>query len=426
MQGVKMTVAELRVAVKAVKQHGTISGAARALGVGRSWMTDRINAARARWPGCLPDPIPGQHRAWAAKPGGAGDAAAQDIAARRTRDEMERLRARAKALEAQVIAHQNWQAKVDRLHAADVRPASWPKPRPPSKKNILTPILFTSDFQVGEVVRAAEIENINEYNSDIFAQRYQTMIEKTIMLAERNTGATGFNGIIYLRGGDAISGEIHEELAETNDLSAIPAVRLLQQQERAGIRRLKEKFGRVRVISIPGNHGRTTKKSHAKRYAERNFETMLSWWLASSFESDPNVTFWTPASGEAYFEADGWNFLLSHGDRMGSRGGQGFIGPAATIGRGHRQLQNNWARTGRPVDLVLTGHLHTSLKLEMGYANGALAGYNEYARDLRAIPDAAKQWLLFAHPQEMISHAFELRLSPMPRRALMDPHAAVR
>jgi hypothetical protein len=76
------------------------------------------------------------------------------------------------------------------------------------------------------------------------------------------------------------------------------------------------------------------------------------------------------------------------------------------------------------VDLVLTGHLHTSLKLELGYGNGSLCGYGEYARDLRCTPAAAAQWLFFMHRETMVSHAFELQLSDRPRRRVVDESMA--
>jgi hypothetical protein len=331
---------------------------------------------------------------------------------------------RVRDLETQLIGERSWREKMDRLSGASVEPVQWMPAPHIRRETVLTPILFTSDFQTGEVIRPEEIDGMNEYNADIFVERYQTMIDKTIELAENNTGATDFPGAIYLRGGDAISGEIHEELAETNDLSSVPAVKLLQRQEREGIRRLRDKIGRVRVISIPGNHGRTTRKPRAKGYTERSYETLLAWWLADGFADDPNVTFWTPASGDALFDCMGWSFLLSHGDRTGSRGGMGFVGPAATIARGHQKLYNNFTMTGRKVDCILTGHLHTSLKLERGYANGSLAGYSEYARDLRASPAPAMQWLLFSHPDHMVSHAFELKLSEKPMRSLILGEAA--
>jgi hypothetical protein len=342
------------------------------------------------------------------------------LEARRDKNAIASLKASLKAMEARAVDAEDRASLMDALHKARVEPTQWLAAPHVQSVLSLTPLLFTSDFQAGEVVRPDEIDGINEYNQDIFAERYQTMIDKTIMLATENTGATEFPGVVYLRGGDAISGEIHDELAETNDLSAVPAARLVYQQEREGIKRLRDRFGRVRVISLPGNHGRTTFKSHAKNYALRNFETLLSWWLADSFSDDPYISFWTPMSADALFEVEGWSGLLSHGDRMGSRGGQGFVGPAATIARGHQKLFQNWTATGQRVDFVLTGHLHTSLKLERGFANGALVGYNEYARDLRCLPDAAKQWLLFVHHKEMISHQFELQLSRKPRRHVAD------
>lgn len=333
------------------------------------------------------------------------------------------LRAQLKKAETELIAQQDWRRKVEAMSSASVEPARWISRPALAKGHSLVPMLFSSDFQCGEVIRAEELEGINEYNQHIFVERYQAMIDKTIDLATHNTGATEFPYAVYLRGGDAISGEIHEELAQTNDLSSVPALRLLKQQEAEGIRRLKARFGKVRVISIPGNHGRTTFKSHAKGYAERSFETALAWWLADTFDGDPNVTFWAPPSGDALFNVSGWSFLLSHGDRTGSKGGQGFVGPAATISRGHQKLYNNWTMTGRDVHAVLTGHLHTSLKLERGYSNGSLAGYSEYARDFRAMPDSAKQWLFFVHQEVMISHAFELILSPKPKRTMFEQGA---
>lgn len=300
-----------------------------------------------------------------------------------------------------------------------VPPLNWSVKKPEiGKATVLTPLLFTSDFQCGEVIRPDEVDGLNKYDKDIFSSRYKSLIEKTISLSSTHVGNAAFPGIVYLRGGDAISGEIHDELTRTNDLSSCPAVMWLVRHEAEGIRQLKAKFGKVKVISIPGNHGRTTKMPQSKGYVEFNYETLVAHFLQTLFDDDPNVSFFTPKSGDAYFEVEGWYILASHGDRMGSRGGAGFVGPAATIARGHKKLYDNWTMTGRPVNLILTGHLHTSLKLELGYGNGALAGYGEYARDIRATPDAAKQWLLFFHKREKVSHQFEVRLSEFPQRLI--------
>lgn len=83
---------------------------------------------------------------------------------------------------------------------------------------------------------------------------------------------------------------------------------------------------------------------------------------------------------------------------MGSKGGQGFIGSAATIIRGHRKLMDTSWRSGRAIHHVLTAHLHTTLESSFGWANGSVVGYSEYARDLRADPEPARQNMLVVHP----------------------------
>lgn len=400
---------------------GSTTAAAVGEGINRKTLSDRYQKAK-RWAATLPQAEKPRIRVKAAT--APEPVPADPIDLRRARDQATFLRRRVAELETQLIDREDAYKQVVQISRAVVDTAEWMPAPAVLRGNTLLPLLFSSDFQCGEVIKAAELDGMNAYDKDIFAERYQLMIEKTINLAEHHTGASSFAGAIYARGGDAISGGIHAELAETDDLSSVPAVRWVMQQEREGIRRLRAKFGRVAVISIPGNHGRNTFKSHSKGYVEHSYETLLAWWLQTQFDDDPNVTFTTPKSGDAYFDALGWKFLLVHGDRMGSRGGAGFVGPAATIARGHKKLYDSWTTSGMAVDRILTGHLHTSLKLERGYANGAMSGYNEYARDLQCFPDAAKQWLLFISEKICVSHAFELQLSDPPKRSAGSVWAA--
>jgi hypothetical protein len=307
---------------------------------------------------------------------------------------------------------------VFHLAVSDFGEPKWPAAKSQKKADRLhKPILFTSDFQYGEVVNAAEMDGMNSFNKKVFAERYALMIDKTIKWAdaiEQGWGANYGQGIVYLRGGDAISGEIHDELRETNDASVRGALLELTALEVGGVRRLRDRFGHVHIVSIPGNHGRTTLKPRSKRYVDLNFETILADLIQAKFEREPGYTFETPASGFAYFEACGWAFELRHGDRMGAGGGTGFIGAPAPITKGHLRTRLAAATTGRMVDFVLTGHLHTSMKLPRGFANGSMVGYNEYARGLNLDPDAAKQWLIFASPKHV--YGVELELSDYPRR----------
>jgi len=265
------------------------------------------------------------------------------------------------------------------------------------------PILFTSDFQFGEVVKKNEMAGINEFNPAVAVRRYKLLIDKTIDLSFNHMVKPKYPGIIYIRGGDSVSGEIHDELERTNALEAIPAVKQLVEMEAAGIEALAHRFGHVHVVSVPGNHGRVHRKPYSKRYAETNYDTLSAWMLEQWYRADGRITFHTPDSGDALISVYGWNFLLTHGDRIGSRGGGGFIGPAATITRGMKKLVDYYATLGVAVDGCMVGHFHTAMELEYGWSNGSLPGMSEYGRDGRFRPAPPKQWLLFVHPDHGVT-----------------------
>jgi hypothetical protein len=122
------------------------------------------------------------------------------------------------------------------------------------------------------------------------------------------------------------------------------------------------------------------------------------------------VTFYRTDSPDAYFSTYCFPWLLTHGDAMGAKGGTGFIGPSATIVRGHRKLVDTSWRSGRAIYRVLTGHFHTTIRSPFGYGNGSVVGYGEYARDLRADPEPACQNMLVVHEQHGVIAHQELHL----------------
>lgn len=257
-----------------------------------------------------------------------------------------------------------------------------------------TPILLCSDWQIGEVVDLAEMDGINEFNMDIAAERAERLFNKAIELADMKPVAKP--RIVLACIGDMINGEIHDELAVTNDLLSAPAVQHTGSLLRAGIERLLEYFGSVHVVWVDGNHDRATRKIWSKKYADVSYGGLCCWWLQSAFERDQRVTFQRPKSGDAVVDLYGWRVGFCHGDRMGSKGGTGLIGALYPMLRGHHKIMRQYADLHARLDYVCTGHLHTSARLPTGVGNGALVGYNEYARTvLRAAPEAPQQAMLW-------------------------------
>jgi biotin operon repressor len=285
---------------------------------------------------------------------------------------------------------------------AGFKPAEWTlRPHDLRKgKSEHTPYLLTSDFQAGEVVKADETEAGYGYDSDLFRERYRKMVQTTIDLSFGHAGeGWTYPGIIYARGGDAISGGIHEELADTDDMTPIEAVQCVFEEEAAGIAKLAEAFGKVDVKTVPGNHDRTTFKPRSKNVLGHSYDTLVDVLLQREFRNDKRVNFQCSKTYDVYFPIYDMKVLLTHGDRIGSRGGQGFVGPTATIMRGAQKVIAEQAALGRHVDRVDVGHFHTPFYAGWVLANGCLPGYSEYAKSFRMRPSDPQQFLLFHHPK---------------------------
>jgi hypothetical protein len=264
------------------------------------------------------------------------------------------------------------------------------------------PYLLTSDFQIGEVIRADETEAGYGYDSSVFRSRYRRMIDTTIYLAFQHGGqGWTYPGIIYARGGDTISGAIHDELKETDDLTPIEAVECAFEEESAGIHKLADAFGKVEVKTpgSAGNHDRNLMKPTTKKASAHSYDRLIAYMLRREFNTDKRVTFQTSRSFDVRFPIYNKTILLTHGDRMGSGGGQGFVGPAATILRGVQKVLMEQAALGFHVDRVDHGHFHYPMLLDFVLSNGCMPGYSEFAKQFRMRPTPPQQSLLFHHPK---------------------------
>ncbi len=282
------------------------------------------------------------------------------------------------------------------------KPAAWTLPEHSRKKREHTPYLLTSDAQIGEVVRAEETETGYGYDSGIYRARYRHMIDTVIYLSVEHSGPQWtYPGIIYARGGDTISGGIHEELRDTDDLTPIQACECAFEEESAGIEKLAEAFGHVDVKApgAAGNHDRLTLKPRTKGAGTHSYDRMIGFMLRHHFRKDKRVTFQVSESYDVRFPIYDQTILLTHGDRMGSAGGTGFIGPMATIMRGAQKVLMEQAALGYHIDRVDHGHFHTSGYNRWVLSNGSMPGYSEYAKSYRMRPEPPIQMLLYHHPR---------------------------
>ena len=111
----------------------------------------------------------------------------------------------------------------------------------------------------------------------------------------------------------------------------------------------------------------------------------------------------------------GWPVLQTHGDQMGSGGGQGFAGPDLPIVRGSKKIQLSAGAIGEQYHLILSAHYHTSSNPGSTLANGSIVGYPEYIQTLRAAPDVPRQWLGLIHEKWGLRERMPIALEDPPK-----------
>jgi len=388
-----------RVALRA--RHPTSASAAREAGIPVETFKSQLKMAEAR-------KLTGATTATVDAPPAAVEPPRDPIGKRRDEDEIRRLRAALVEAERRTAEAEDIRSSVLGLVEQPIKPRISLASPLHSDEGGRTVILHLSDVHYGETVSADEMDGVNRYDAAVAKARLGRFFDKAASLMTEHWSGPPPDEIVLCLGGDLISGDIHPELTATN-APAVPAtVRDVGEHIAGGIVTLRERVkAPIRVYSVPGNHGRLTFKPQSKGRAATSLDLLATDFAEAALRGHRDgVEFIRTNSPDAIFSVYGWQALLTHGDTMGGRGGgTGFIGPVASILKGHRKLVDTSWRQGKPVHFVLTAHYHTTCKTPFGWGNGSCIGYGEYARDLRADPEVSKQNMLVVHPRQgVISH----------------------
>lgn len=381
-----MTKAQAQAVVDAVAlHHGDQSKAARALGIPRPTMQSRFNAARLHKlkpsPG-LEDPQNNAH----------------------LRAKVRRLETELRAAADKALDHETIKRKIiglkDGAESAEI--PNWVlQPKGPDSAPGV-PLLFVSDLHWGEVVHPTQINGVNSYNLEIAHRRMDALAETALYLLRIISPKMDYPGIVVMLGGDMISGNIHEELARSNQINTMPTVLDLFGKLASFLKLMADRFGRVMVPCVTGNHGRDTTKIWAKDRHHTSFDWLLYCFLAKHFENDKRLTFHIPDGPDAYFKVYGHRYLLTHGDQF--RGGDGMIGALGPIIRGDHKKRSRNAQIDMEYDTMCIGHWHQLIQLTRLIVNGSLKGYDEYAFSNNFPFERPQQALWLTHPRHGITY----------------------
>lgn len=314
--------------------------------------------------------------------------------------EISKLRTQVKALTEESLSTAKLRDLIHDLDTARLKPPRWLTAKKPA--GVLgTPTLFLSDWHWGEVVRAREVNGTNEYNMAIAQERAKRVFDTTVMLL-RDYMHGDYHGIVLALGGDMVSGNIHEELRETNQQQIFAIVLDLLENLIAGIEQMADEFGRVFVPCVVGNHGRIDRKPRAKGAVRDNYEWILYQFLVRHFADDPRVTVIVSESLDYIYRVHSTRFLLTHGDQF--RGGTGISGAILPWTLGEHRKRKRQTAINQDFDVMIMGHWHQLFWGGGGFiVNGSLKGYDEYSYRMNFPFQVPMQALWITHPENRIT-----------------------
>lgn len=329
------------------------------------------------------------------------DVAAEDAAIQNARADL--LALEVGALKRQLRSQEQTIATLERVaeySGRALKPPRWLAKPPKKNESLVTLVTILSDCHFDEVVNPSELDGRNAYNREIAEFRLERYFTQVVRLARDHLAGMTYDGVVLMLGGDLISGDIHEELSETNEAQTLDTVLHWSERIASGVAVLADEFGRVHCPVVVGNHGRRSRKPRAKGRARDNYDWLIGQLIARHFHADERVTLEIPDGTDVLVQVHDTNLLLTHGDQVKGGGGIGGVYPPIM-----RMIAKK--RVRYQFDAVCMGHWHTLLTAPSTgvIVNGSLKGEDEYASTMGFSPERAQQALFTVAPGQGITFA---------------------
>lgn len=268
----------------------------------------------------------------------------------------------------------------------------------PSKvkgKNEAIAFAILSDIHIEENITKEQTDGMNEYNPEIGTKRVETFFKSVIKLVEKERSHCNIDTLTLALLGDNITGYIHEELMETNNMSPTEATTFVRNMLITGIKYLVDhgNFTKILVPCTPGNHGRTTKLKRISTGYKSSYEWMMYQDMKKIFSDylpekySKIVTFHTSHSELVYLDFyNKYRVRFCHGDHFKFAGGIGGLNVPLKKWLMRMNEQNK-------ANMTFMGHWHQML---LGVTNdcmlnGSVMGMNAYSKMFGGIPESPKQ-----------------------------------
>ena len=312
------------------------------------------------------------------------------------------LKAETEELKKQLAEARNSLSIAEKIQPQKVKPL---KIKGRKKGHVVTAGAFLSDTHFDEVINLSQSGGVNEYNREIAEKRLEKFAEKVIITSFDLMKGFSIEHLDLPFGGDIVSGNIHEELANSNEAEIMDTVIHWSGKLGQVVITLAKEFPSIYIPCVVGNHGRNSRKPRHKGRARDNFDWLIYRQVLKTVEAAgvKNVTFDISDSTDVLWQRYDKGWCLTHGDQ--ASGGQGWGGIFSPIMRLQDKKSRSYAARGQFFDYLIMGHWHQFFDCGSVLVNGALKGFDEFAHNLNFTPQPPQQafWLTAPEKGKIVS-----------------------
>ena len=235
-------------------------------------------------------------------------------------------------------------------------------------------VALFSDAHIEETVKSASVMGLNEYNVKIAKERIEKYFANLVSCL--NTDKVEY--LLFASLGDTISGFIHEELSQSNELTPLEATFEAQNLIYNGLKYICDntELKHIKFVGIVGNHSRVTNKIQHSNGYKMSYEWLMYKNIQKQAELEGlPIEFDIPESEMAIEDtSDGKRFLFIHGFQIKGSGNGTVCGIYPSLGR----LSLKYGKVYKQ-DKIYLGHFHSCISIPNAVVNGSIIGYNSYA-----------------------------------------------
>ncbi len=270
-------------------------------------------------------------------------------------------------------------------------------------------VAHLTDEHADAIVEPHQVGGLERYNFPIALRRAEKFVDTIIKFSQQTLNHYKFDTLWILAHGDHTGGEIHKSVDHSYYRNQFRNTLAIGQMHALMLRDLAPYFVDVKILYVPGNHGRRGPK---KDYhgAWDNWDYLVAETARMHCKDIENVEFMIPDAFSIGVEIEGWGFHITHGDEIRSWNSIPWYG----IERKTRRLAALSTLQQRRVHYFCFGHFHnvaTQAALDgETIINGAWVATDPWAFEKLSVCTEPSQWLHGVHREYGVTWRLNMKL----------------